>query len=84
MKADQVNVATSTVVRHLEESDNTNKTHSRANWGVMSGRPIGSMESTSISHSSIPYWPATFTSGRVQMWTLHLILHDERHLANAW
>src|SRR5262249_2702330 len=39
----------------------------------MSGRPIGSMESTSISPSSIRYRPPTFTCGRVQMRTLQVI-----------
>lgn len=46
---------------------------SRANCGVISGKPIGVIASTSISPSSILYRPPTFTWGRIQMRTLQVI-----------
>jgi hypothetical protein len=49
------------------------KPDSRANCGVISGKPIGSMESISISPSSIGYRAPTLTWGRVQIRTLQVI-----------
>lgn len=43
------------------------KPDSRASAGVMSGKPTGSIESTSISPSSIAYREPTLTWGRVQI-----------------
>src|SRR5579862_2065148 len=39
----------------------------------MSGRPIGSIESTTIAPFSIGYFPPTRTRGRIQMRTLQVI-----------
>src|SRR6267142_3319676 len=49
------------------------KPDSRANSGVISGKPIGVIESTSISPSSIRYRAPTLTWGRVQFRTLQVI-----------
>jgi hypothetical protein len=57
----------------LRRSTTPRKPDSRANTGVVSGRPMGSMESTSISPSSIRYRPPTLTCGRVQMRTLQVM-----------
>ncbi len=57
----------------LSRSRTPRKPDSRANSGVISGKPIVSIESTSISPSSIRYRAPTFTCGRVHIRTLHVI-----------
>src|ERR1039458_1433354 len=57
----------------LSRSTTPRKPDSRANCPVISGRPIGLIESTSISPSSIRYRLPTLTWGRVHILTLQVI-----------
>src|ERR1700682_5044619 len=49
------------------------KPDSRASSGVISGKPIGVIESTSIAPSSMRYRAPTLTWGRAQIRTLQVI-----------
>jgi len=73
VEADQIDILAFTVPGDLEQIDQTQKPDSRANCGVISGKPSGSIESTSISPSSMRYRPPTLTWGRFQMRTLQVI-----------
>ena len=73
MEPDQIDVLAFTVLGNLEQIDETRKPDPRANSGVMSGKPIGVIESTSISPSSILYRVPTLTWGRVHIRTLQVI-----------
>src|ERR1017187_3841703 len=71
----------------LSRSTTPRKPDSRANCPVISGRPIGLIESTSISPSSIRYRLPTLTWGRVHIRTLQVIsprrTPSRRRLANT-
>jgi hypothetical protein len=55
VEPNQINILSPPRFATLSRSTRPTKPDSRANYGVMSGKPIGSMESTSISPSSIRY-----------------------------
>src|SRR5260370_2703648 len=57
----------------LSRSTTPRKPDSRANAGVISGKPIGLIESTSIAPSSMRYRVPTLTWGRVHIRTLQVI-----------
>ena len=73
VKPHQVNVLALPVLRDLQHSRTPRNPDSSASSGVISGNPICSIESTSISPSSIRYRPPSLTRGLIQILTLHVM-----------
>jgi hypothetical protein len=87
MEPDQIDILAFTVFGDLQQIDETEEPDSRASSGVISGKPMFSMESISISPSSIRYREPTLMWGQVQIRTLQVIsplrTRSRRRLVNT-